>query len=124
MSFFSRLFGERGKSRVTFDAERVTRILPDGKTETVRWDDLQEVGILTTDEGPAVDDVFWMLIGSEGGCAVPSEADGMTELLPRLQQLPGYDNQAVILAMGSTSNARFVCWRRQQGGEKGNPETG
>jgi len=100
------------KDRVVFDTERVTRIMPSGKTETVRWDELQEVFILTTDEGPMADDVFWMLCDKDGGCAIPSEAEGTKELLVRLQQLPDFDNEAVIKAMGSTCNAKFICWRQ------------
>jgi hypothetical protein len=114
-SFLGKLFGRppKDKARVTFDAECVTRTLPDGRTETVRWRDLREVRILTTDEGPYVDDVVWLLLGGEGGgCAVPSETEGTDELLPRLQQLPGFDNEAVIQAMGSTAGAEFVCWKR------------
>ena len=96
---------------VSFDDTVITRTLPDGKTETVRWDDLQEVGIITTDEGPVAEDVYWMLMGSGGGCAVSGGAKGMKELLARLQQLPGFDNAAVIKAMGSTSNNKFQCWK-------------
>ena len=114
MRLLDRLFrrnpGER--PRVTFDAEGVVRTLPDGRSESVRWGELQEVSILTTDEGPYGDDVIWMLRGTGGGCAVPSETDGVTGLLARLQQLPGFDNGAVIRAMGSTDAAEFVCWRR------------
>lgn len=98
--------------RVSFDDTVITRTLPDGKTESVRWADLQEVGILTTDEGPYSEDVYWMLLGSEGGCAVSGGAQGMKELLVRLQQLPGFDNAAVIKAMGSTGNDKFLCWKR------------
>ena len=87
----------------------------DGKQETVLWSELQNVTIMTTDEGPFSDDVFWVLSGSETGCLVPSEAEGMKELLPRLQQLPGFDNEAVIRAMGSTGNEKFLCWRRNNG---------
>jgi len=29
-----------------------------------------------------------------------------------LQQLPGFDNAAVIAAMQSTDNQRFLCWER------------
>jgi hypothetical protein len=101
--------------RVTFNDDLITRTLSDGKTETVRWDDLQEVGILTTDEGPMVEDVYWMLVGTNGGCAIPSGAYGMDKLLARLQQLPGFDNGAVIEAMGSTTNNRFLCWKRNSG---------
>jgi len=35
--------------------------------------------------------------------------EGADKLLEALQKLPGFDNEAVINAMGSTGNARFVC---------------
>jgi hypothetical protein len=105
---------KRKPDRVSVTPEVVTRFRPDGVREAVRWDDLAEVGIVTTDEGPWSEDVFWLLIGSDGrsGCAVPQGADGANELLVALQKLPGFDNQAVIEAMGSTSNAKFLCWKR------------
>jgi hypothetical protein len=66
-----------------------------------------------TDEGPFVDDVFFLLLGNDGkGCCVPPGAEGSGPLLDRLQALPGFDNGKVIEAMGSTGNARFVCWRK------------
>jgi hypothetical protein len=101
-----------GQDRVVFDDVQITRTLPDGKTEIVRWCDLQEIGIITTDEGPASEDVYWMLIGKAGGCAISGGAEGLSELLTRFQTLAGFDNEVVIKAMGSTSNAKFVCWRR------------
>ena len=120
MSFLSRLFGRKptqpvANSIVAFDAQRIIRTMPDGTQEVVRWDDLAEVSIVTTDDGPFTDDVFWVLSGSSSGCLVPSEAQGIKALLSRLQELPGFDNEAVIRAMGSTSNATFVCWRRDAG---------
>jgi hypothetical protein len=102
---------ERNES-VAFDDTGVTRTLSDGRIETVTWEELQEVFIITTDEGPYVEDVYWMLSGNGRGCAIASGADGMKELVPRLQQLPGFDNAAVVQAMGSTLNARFPCWKR------------
>lgn len=98
--------------RVSFDDKVITRTLPDGTIETVRWDDLQEVGVVTTDEGPWVEDVYWILTGTNGGCAVSGGAKGMKELLTRLQQLPGFDNEAIIKKMG-TDNNQFVCWKRR-----------
>ncbi len=111
LRFFRR---KRKPDRVSVTPEVVTRFRPDGVQETVRWEDLAEVGIITTDEGPWSEDVFWLLIGSDGtsGCAVPQGAEGANELLAALQKLPGFDNKTVIEAMGSTSNARFVCWKR------------
>jgi len=102
--------------RVTFDENAVTRSKPDGTTQSVRWDDLREVTIATSNLGPWEDDVLWILTGREGDewLMVPSEAEGMAPLLDRLQQLPGFDNEAVIRAMGSTDLAFFPCWSRPE----------
>jgi len=111
LRFFRR---SKGRDRVSYTDETVTRIRSDGVEETIRWDDLHQIAILTTDEGPWREDVFFLLIASDGksGCAVPQSSDGCERLLERLQKLPGFDNEAVIKAMSSTSNAKFVCWKR------------
>lgn len=118
MAFLSRIFGGKNNpaakrnETVQFDDTKVTRTMRDGKHETIQWSELREVAIITTDEGPFVDDVFWVLSGTDTGCLVPSEADGAKELLARLQKLPGFNNESVIKAMGSTGNGKFVCWRK------------
>jgi hypothetical protein len=43
---------------------------------------------------------------------VPQGAQESTQLLERLQRLPGFDNAALMRAMSSTEEATFVCWRR------------
>ena len=60
----NQLFGRRPRpvrqaEIVTFDDERVTRTMTDGRVEQVRWADLREIVIVTTNEGPFVEDVFW-----------------------------------------------------------------
>lgn len=102
----------RRRETVVFDDNEIMRTMIDGRTETVRWDALEEVFILTSDRGPFVGDVFWILIGKSGGCAIPADAEGVTELIERLQELPGFDNEAVVYAMGSVSEAKFACWKR------------
>ena len=97
---------------VTFDDLGVKRLLSDGRVEEITWDELSEVCIVTTDQGPALDDVFYVLTGNGKGCAVPSEAVGMKELLPWLQSLPSFNNEVAIQAMSCTTNAKFVCWQR------------
>jgi len=114
VSLFDFFRRKRNPDRIVITDDSVTRLRPDGVQEAVRWDDLVEVGIVTTDEGPWSEDVFWILMASDRktGCAVPQGAEGADKLLEALQKLPGFDNGAVIKAMGSTSNARFVCWRK------------
>jgi len=85
---------------------------PDGKVERVAWADLQKVEVVTTSAGPFAPDVFWVLHGTEGGCAVPQGATDNERLLERLQTLPGFDNGTFIEAMSSTDDRRFTCWQR------------
>lgn len=99
-------------TRVICDETGVFVTRWNGQVESVTWADLETVLIETNDTGPIGDDVIWILAGRTSGCLVPSGAEGEQALLARLQELPGFDNQAVIDAMGSVENARFVCWRK------------
>jgi hypothetical protein len=85
---------------------------PDGKTERVAWSDLQKVELVTTSAGPMSPDVFWVLHGTNGGCAIPQGATGEKELLDRVFALPGFSNGAVIEAMTCVLDRRFLCWER------------
>lgn len=106
---------------VRFDDDAISCTRTNGLTETVRWSELRVVLIQTTAEGPAADDFFWVLVGREGGCVVPSEAEGCDRLLERLQQLPGFDNKAVILASQCVEEQTFLCWQRPAASEAGPP---
>jgi hypothetical protein len=99
---------------IHIDDHGVRRELADGKVEQVAWDDLREVAVLTTGDGPFAEDVFFVLAGQGGtGCVIPQSTPESSQLLEQLQRLPGFDNEAFIRAMGSTTDATFVCWRRQ-----------
>jgi hypothetical protein len=97
---------------VTFDDTSVRRVSPEGGVEEVMWSDLVEVRIVTTADGPLTEDVYWMLEGSDGTGVAVGQSSTADDLVDRLQALPGFDNEQMILAMGSTDEAEFVCWRR------------
>ena len=95
---------------IEVDDRGVRKVDGEAVLEGVAWDALTVVEILTTSDGPFAEDMFWVLHGDAGtGVVVPS---GLvpTGLLERLQALPGFDNEAVIRAAGSTSEERFHCW--------------
>lgn len=81
--------------------------------ESVRWDELAGVDVMTTAGGPLGEDVFWVLIGSDesGTGAVIPQRVAPEELVDRLTALAGFDHDAMIDALGSTREATFVCWR-------------
>lgn len=114
MQAIHRLFGGRRaprKDTVAFDGDGIVRTLADGRQESIRWTDLRQVAIVTTGDGPFGNDLFWMLTGDAGGCLLPGDADGAETLMTRLQELPGFDNEAALLAMACTGEQRFVCWQ-------------
>ncbi|RNL80913.1 hypothetical protein [Nocardioides marmorisolisilvae] len=97
---------------IVFDDEGARRLYRGETTHRVSWADLERVALRTTDDGPFAEDLFWVLVGSRGtGFVIPSSLipHGMVE---RLQQLPGFDNEAVIQAMQSVTENVFVAWRR------------
>jgi hypothetical protein len=107
--------GDAGASKVQvfFDDSTITAQYGNGERRSIAWNALTKVGITTTDEGPMVDDVFWGLHSQERVEIVyPSEAIGAQELLRAMQaRLKDFNNEALIRAMGSTANDRFVVWQ-------------
>jgi hypothetical protein len=98
---------------ITFDDQIIEVADPAGEIRQVGWDQITRVGIRTTDEGPFLPDAFWGIhSGGEKPVVVfPNGASGESELLAELQRrLPGFADQEVVRAMGSTSNAYFLLW--------------
>jgi hypothetical protein len=102
--------------KVEFDDLEV-RVIYQGKLhESTKWLDLTAVGV-RIDESflPAP---WWMLFtGPSSGCMYPSEAAGGQEMLKAMQErLPGFDNSAVIEAMGLMEGGRLVWSKSSQQG--------
>lgn len=103
------------KDLLAIDDTGVRRFLADGRSEALAWAELREVSIVTTADGPYAEDVFVVLRGAgEGGVMVGQGLAIEHKLLEELQRrLPDLDNEAIIRAMGSTQEARFVVWPPQ-----------
>jgi hypothetical protein len=98
---------------VAFDADTITLKRPGELPQTLNWVELASVGIVTTEHGPFATDLFWLLQSRDRSRSliVPMDATGEHELLKAMQaRLPGFDNMAVVEAMGSIDNAGFVIW--------------
>lgn len=78
---------------------------------SVRWDALVEVTLMTTSRGPFEEDVFFVLAYDDGTSTTIALGEA-EELLPRLQELPGFDNESFIQAMGVSHESITSLWRR------------
>lgn len=122
MVWFRKFFGKENEPPKTSGAEQVVRVIhdeqsitvrqPDGREECIAWQAISRVVIRTTDAAPFATDLFWLIEDQEGhGPTIPMGAEGEHELLKTMQRrLDDFDNMAVVEAMGSTENARFVVW--------------
>jgi hypothetical protein len=102
-----------GQFIVIMTEEGVACEHPRRKREYVKWDEINEIGIVTTDEGPFAPDVWLLLIGDGKGVSIPQGAKGWEGLYDRVSRFQGFDYESVIKASVSTENARFICWKRK-----------
>jgi hypothetical protein len=101
-----------GNQTLIVDETGVVRRWSGGR-EAVRWEALARVEIVTTDDGPFAEDFFWILAdrdGLSGVCIGGADAESVQLLRVLGDRLPGLDHEAVVLACGSCTPARFVVW--------------
>ena len=113
MSFIDWFSRRQQNGRIIFNKTNIASHWPDGTLQRLNWNDLAQVDVITTDEGPWAEDVFFLLLDTSGeSIVVPQCFDGAQALVEQLAKLPTFDDSALRKAMGSTSNQTFVCWRR------------
>ena len=98
---------------VSVSEEGIVSTHPDGTVQKLTRAELTEVAIETNSSGPWGADVWWSILGKEANsrCVFPGGATGEPKVIEWVHGLPNFDTEAFIRAMGSTSEARFVCWR-------------
>ena len=104
-----KLWPER-KIIVKNDDETITVTYPEGKIEKAHWQELESIEVHTNDSGPWGADVWFVISSKVGNCTFPQGATGENEALDFMLQIKGFKTEEFIKSMGSTSNARFVCW--------------
>ena len=100
---------------VSLDGERIGVRDAEWFEETsVALAELNGVMIETNDSGPFGADVWWLLFGADDRIVVafPQGASGVKVAIDWLIGLPGFDHEAMIMAMGSTGQVVFPVWRR------------
>lgn len=102
--------------QLTIDDVGITRTAADLR-EQVAWVAIARVRIVPTDQGPWLEDVFFIVESKQGqGCTIAHELALRSGLLEGLQsRLKGFNNAAVIEAMGSSENRVFTVWEAEGG---------
>lgn len=87
---------------------------PGGKATHIAWEALQQVTIFTTSDGPWDEDVFWAFYTErdEPALVLPSEVWSGDSLRSLVDHLPGFDDEQLKQAVGSTTDAAFLVWKK------------
>lgn len=87
-----------------------------GEIIEMRWDEISRITIVTTDQGPFVEDVFFVFEGKGPAMIVSHEDAVRLKLNDALDQhLIGIDYEQAIEAMTCTENNSFIIFERQRG---------
>lgn len=103
-----------GMCKIEVTSDFLACSFPDGTLVQVRWKDIVLIKIKTTDDGPWGTDVLWGFhtANSNPALVIPGGATGELTMLEALKNIfPTFDEEIVRKAMGSTSNAEFICWK-------------
>jgi hypothetical protein len=99
---------------VVFDDAGISATYPKGDSQNISWSEVEKVAVETNDSGPWGADVWWILSGSGRRCSYPGGATGEQEALKEFpKRFAHFRHEEVVRAMGSTSNAQFICWQRE-----------
>lgn len=78
----------------------------------IPMEEIMEIAIITTSQGPIYPDIFWLLKSESNYYIIPSEGPG-ENFLEEVQHLPGFDNETIIKAMQSTEDDIFKCYNKK-----------
>ena len=85
---------------------------PFRKLDSWRIDELDEIGVETTDQGPFAEDMFWILKRGEVHLRIGDPHLVFKMLMDRFGLLKGFNWVVFAEAQSCTQNRYFVCWKR------------
>ena len=97
-----------------FDENSGTIGFPDEEKRNIPWNKVCKIEIVTTDQGPWEEDVWWLffLEGIEEPIDIPQGAKGNEKIFDALENhFENVNMKEIQKAMGSTSNAKFDVWQ-------------
>lgn len=115
-------FNSTPETTVSFESTTDGLLCRDSENgvKQIRWDDLVRVTIITTDQGPFQEDVFFWFETADGGIVVPHEEELRLKLVQLVEdKFGGMNFEEMINAMACTDNARFVIWKANKASSVG-----
>jgi hypothetical protein len=78
----------------------------------VKIAELDEIGVETTDKGPFIEDIFWILKQDKMRICIGDPHPIFQELMNQFQSMENFNWENFANAMSSHDNRYFLCWKR------------
>ncbi|MEL1244432.1 hypothetical protein AAEO56_09185 [Flavobacterium sp. DGU11] len=98
--------------KITITDTSVKAEHPKRKTEEIRWEAINVIKLINTDQGPWLPDVWLALLGDNHGCLIPQGAEGFDAVYQIVSKYPGFRFENVMESMQCTGNAEFLLWAK------------
>lgn len=105
------LIASRVRRRYWLEGDIFTFKRPFCRPVSLRIDEFDEIGVETTDHGPFVEDVFWILKRGDVRLRIGGPHPLFKTLMDRFGSLEGFDWRPFAEAQSCTDNRYFLCWR-------------
>ena len=122
MGFWNKIFGSKNENanrkqpedyyetEITDVYVKVTH--PKRKTEQIDWNEIEEIKLINTDEGPFLPDVWLILMGNGKGCSIPQGSDGWNKVYEIVSKYDGFNFENVIKSASCAHNETFELWQK------------
>ena len=122
MGIWNKIFGSKSendkrKQPEDFYETEITDVYvkvthPKRKDEQINWNEIEEIKLINTDEGPFLPDVWLILMGNGKGCSIPQGSDGWNKVYDIVSKYDGFNFENVIKSASCTDNETFELWQR------------
>lgn len=86
---------------------------PGRQPEEILWNNIKEIRLINTEDGPWLPDIWLALIGDTESCLIPHGSKGFDEVYEIVSKYKGFNFENFGKSMTSTSNEQFLLWRQQ-----------
>ena len=97
--------------KVKIQNDQVFSTDPKGETQFILINAIESILIQTNDSGPFGIDFWWYVHDGSKTIQITQGATGEDEMIIELQRLAGFNNDEFILAIASTENNEFICYK-------------
>ncbi|MBF4505120.1 hypothetical protein IRZ83_00480 [Flavobacterium sp. JLP] len=83
------------------------------KTEEILWNDIKEIKLINTEDGPFLPDVWLALLGENSGCLIPHGTKGFEAVYDIISKYENFNFDNFISSMSCTDNKEFLLWKKE-----------